>query len=187
MPMPLQKLTLCVPVLLCALWPGYGQAQISLDPSHAALPGTGTPLTQPTLSPGAVELLTLDGKFSQAVAKGGGAAFANWFADDGITLNNGKPPVYGHARIAAVATWKAQDYQLTWYPEYAQMGPSGDMGYTWGHYDGASKDHNGNPVKTSGRYMTIWKKTPDGKWKVALDASADEPPAAGDCCKLPTP
>ena len=144
-------------------------------------------MTQPTLSPGALELLTLDGQFSQAVAKGGGAGFASWFADDGIILNNGKPPVYGHIRIAATATWKPDAYQLTWQPEYAQMGPSADMGYTWGHYEGSSKDKNGNPVKTSGRYMTVWKKTPDGKWKVALDASADEPPEGGDCCKLPNP
>ena len=186
--MPLQKLIVCVPVLLCALRPCSVRAQISLNPSHtASSASTGTPLTQPTLSPGALELLTLDGEFSQAVAKGGGAAFASWFADDGITLNNGKPPVFGRTRIAASANWKPDTYQLTWFPEYAQMGPSGDMGYTWGHYDGNSKDTNGNPVKMSGRYMTIWKKMPDSKWKVALDASADEPAAAGDCCKLPNP
>jgi ketosteroid isomerase-like protein len=33
--------------------------------------------------------------------------------------------------------------------------------------------------------MTIWKKLPDGSWKVVLDSSDEEPPAAGDCCKLP--
>jgi ketosteroid isomerase-like protein len=65
------------------------------------------------------------------------------------------------------------------------MGPSGDMGYTWGHFDGRSKDAGGNPVVTSGRYMTIWRKQPDGNWKVVLDAGANEPAAAGDCCKLP--
>ena len=40
-------------------------------------------------------------------------------------------------------------------------------------------------VLTSGRYITMWRKEPDGKWKVVLDAGANEPPAAGDCCKLP--
>jgi ketosteroid isomerase-like protein len=65
------------------------------------------------------------------------------------------------------------------------MGPSGDMGYTWGHFEGRSKDANGNPVLTSGRYITMWRKQSDGTWKVVLDAGANEPPAAGDCCKLP--
>ena len=67
------------------------------------------------------------------------------------------------------------------------MGPSNDMGFTWGHYEGHSKDKNGEPVVITGRYFTVWKKMPDGTWKVALDASADEPPATGECCVLPKP
>jgi len=66
------------------------------------------------------------------------------------------------------------------------MGPSGDMGYTWCHYEGRGKDAHGTPVLTSGRYITMWRKEPDGKWKVVLDAGANEPAGAGDCCKLPT-
>jgi ketosteroid isomerase-like protein len=65
------------------------------------------------------------------------------------------------------------------------MSPAGDMGYTWGHYEGHAKDKSGNAVTTSGRYMTIWRKQPDGQWKVALDSSSEEPPNAGDCCKVP--
>jgi ketosteroid isomerase-like protein len=34
--------------------------------------------------------------------------------------------------------------------------------------------------------MTVWRKQPDGNWKVVLDAGANEPAAAGDCCKVPT-
>ena len=40
-------------------------------------------------------------------------------------------------------------------------------------------------MTTSGRYITIWRKQPDGNWKVVLDAGANEPAGAGDCCKLP--
>ena len=59
------------------------------------------------------------------------------------------------------------------------------MGYTWGHFEGHSKDANGTAVTTSGRYMTIWRKQPDGSWKVVLDAGSNEPANSGDCCKLP--
>jgi ketosteroid isomerase-like protein len=59
------------------------------------------------------------------------------------------------------------------------------MGYTWGHYEGRSRDADGNSKVTTGRYLTIWRKEPDGTWKVLLDASQDEPAEAGDCCKLP--
>jgi ketosteroid isomerase-like protein len=62
------------------------------------------------------------------------------------------------------------------------MSPSGDMGFTWGHYEGTARDREGNATKTSGRYMTVWKKQPNGEWKVALDASNEGP--AEDCCKV---
>ncbi len=156
--------------------------QLSLNP--LAKP-TANPLTDPTLSPGTAFLFNLEAKFAEDTAKGGGKAFASWFADDAVTLGTGKAAVIGKFAIAANANWDPAQYQLTWTPQGGQMSPAGDMGFTWGHYEGASKDHNGNPVKSTGRYMTIWKKLPDGSWKVALDSSNDEPPAAGDCCKLP--
>ena len=154
--------------------------------SLAHPPSIITPLTQPTLSPGVVLLMELDGRFSQAVAAGGGKAFASWFAPDAVTLNNGRPAVFGHNAIAAQAQWDPKTYQLTWVPQGAQMGPSNDMGFTWGHYEGRSIDKNGQPVVTSGRYITMWKKLSDGSWKVAMDASADDA-APSECCTLPKP
>ncbi len=148
---------------------------------------SNNPLTQPTVSPGALTLLELEGKFAQDVAAGGGKAFVKWFADDAVTLNNGLPAVLGRAAIANQAQWDPKQYQLTWVPQGAQMGPSNDMGFTWGHYEGHSVDKAGQPITKTGRYMTIWKKQPNGEWKVAMDASADEPPGAGECCTLPKP
>jgi ketosteroid isomerase-like protein len=146
-----------------------------------------SPLAQPTLTPGVLLLMELEGRFEKAVSAGGGKAFGSWFADDAVTLNNGRPAVLGRTAIAAQAQWDPKTYQLTWVPQGAQMGPSNDMGFTWGHYEGHSKDKNGQPVVIAGRYFTVWKKLPDGTWKVALDASANEPPAAGECCALPKP
>ncbi len=146
-----------------------------------------SPLTQPTFTPGVLLLLELETKFASAVAAGGGKAFGSWFADDAVSLANGKPPVMGKVAISAQAQWDPKEYQLSWMAQGAQMGPSNDMGFTWGHYDGTSKDQNGQPVKTSGRYLTVWKKLSDGSWKVALDASAEEPQDAGSCCALPKP
>ena len=83
------------------------------------------------------------------------------------------PAVLGRAAIAAQANWDPKDYQLTWVPQGAQMGPSNDMGFTWGHYEGRSKDKNGQPVVISGRYSRSGKRVADGSWKVAMDASAE--------------
>jgi ketosteroid isomerase-like protein len=166
-------------VMFCAALP----AQI-LDPlAPKTSPAQSTnPLTDPGVTPGIQFLYDLEGRFAADTAKGGGRAFAAWFAPDAVTLSNGEAPVTGRDAIAVAATWSPDKYQLTWTPEGARMGTSGDMGFTWGHYEGVSKDKDGNTVRTSGRYMTVWKKQPDGTWKVELDASNDGPKA--DCCSL---
>ncbi len=139
----------------------------------------------PTMRPGKALLIDLEARFAADVAKRGGEAFASWFAEDGVSMSNGAAPLIGKVAIAKSAKWDPKVYQLTWTPTDAVMGPSGDMGYTWGHYEGRSKDANGNPVATAGRYMTIWRKGSDGSWKVVLDAGANDVPEGGDCCKLP--
>jgi ketosteroid isomerase-like protein len=156
-------------------------------PEPSAQASTPNPLLDSTMKPGKMLLFDLEARFAKDVAEHGGAAFAEWFADDGVVLGNGATPVVGKVAIAKSAAWSPKDYQLTWTPTDAAMGPSGDMGYTWGHFEGHSKDANGNPVSTSGRYMTIWRKQPDGNWKVILDAGANDAPEAGECCKLPSP
>jgi len=166
----------------------------SLTPTaHAQMlsPGTGTPpaganpLADTTMHPGKALLIDLETRFAADTAKGGGKAFAAWFAEDSVTLGKGQPAVHGREAIARQATWLPKNYQLSWTPTDAVMSPGGDMGYTWGHYEGRSIDVDGNAKVTSGRYLTIWRKEPDGSWKVVLDASSDEPPAGDDCCKLP--
>jgi ketosteroid isomerase-like protein len=158
-------------------------AQLPLPGNEAT--NAPNPLADPTVKPGKILLFDLEARFAKDVAERGGAAFADWFAEDGVALGNGVAPLVGRVAIAKSANWSPKAYQLTWTPTDAAMGPSGDVGYTWGHFEGHSKDANGNPVTTSGRYITIWRKQPDGNWKVILDAGANEPIAAGDCCKLP--
>ena len=181
-----------------AIWFGLFVLGLACDlPLRGQLPGPGmdpgtqsttpNPLVDSTMNAGKMLLFDLEARFAKDVAARGGAAFADWFAGDGVSLGNGEAPVVGKVAIAKSTNWSPKDYQLTWTPTDAVMGPSGDMGYTWGHFEGHSKDANGNPVATAGRYITIWRKLADGSWKVALDAGANEPAGAGECCKLPGP
>ena len=163
---------------------------VAATPLFGQLPEPGAantapnPLSDPTVKPAKMLLFDLEARFAKDVLARGGAAFADWFAEDGVALENGKSPVVGKVAIVKSANWDPKEYQLSWTPTDAVMGPSGDIGYTWGHFEGHSKDANGNPVTTSGRYITIWRKQPDGNWKVVLDAGANEPAEAGDCCKV---
>jgi ketosteroid isomerase-like protein len=162
----------------------FASAQLPLDPLSKPAP-SGNPFTNPGFTPQVAFLYSLEAKFARDTAQGGGAAFAKWFAPDAVVLSNGKAPVIGQAAIAGSANWSPTQYHLTWTPEGARMSESGDMGFTWGSYEGRSKDRDGTPTVTTGRYMTVWKKQSDGSWKVELDASNQAPPPQQDCCKLP--
>lgn len=181
------RVIICRPALLAVLLiailqPAFAQLPF---PSGGNAQQAPNPLTDTTVEPGKMILFDLEAKFAKDVAARGGAGFASWFAPDGILLGNGAAPVIGQVAIAKSTNWTPETYQLTWTPTDAIMGPSGDIGYTWSHYEGHSKDANGNPVLVSGRFITIWRKQPDGSWKVALDAGANDAPEAGDCCKVP--
>jgi hypothetical protein len=157
----------------CAISPSSSLFAQLPDPSAMTQSTTPNPLSDTTVNPGKVLLFDLEARFAKDVLARGGAA-----------LGNGAAPVIGRVAIMKSANWDPKVYQLTWTPTEAVLGPSGDIGYTWGHFEGHSKDANGNPVTTAGRYITIWRKQPNGDWKVILDAGANEPAAAGDCCKL---
>jgi ketosteroid isomerase-like protein len=167
----------------------HASAQLPLGMNGTQPPNSASPLgnalNDPSLSPGTAFLFDLEAKFAKATAAGGGSAFASFFADDAVTLADGKAPTVGRTAIQEQATWSPKQYQLTWTPAGARMSEGGDMGFTWGHYDGRSVDANGNSIVTSGRYFTVWKKQTDGSWKVELDASNTEPANSGDCCRLP--
>jgi ketosteroid isomerase-like protein len=177
--------------LLHASAAAIAQTQPSIPgntPQHTLIP-----VPNPVIPPGVLELIKLEGEFADAVSKGGGRAFASWFADDGVTLNNGQSPVIGRRNIEAIALWDPKVYQLTWFPEGGQMmGPSNDTGFTYGHYDAITTGKDGKQTTQSGRYITVWKKI-KGQWKVALDASANEPaklpdlPLPGNLTVPPTP
>jgi ketosteroid isomerase-like protein len=45
----------------------------------------------------------------------------------------------------------------------------GDFGYSSGTYEYTFKDAKGKPVIDRGKYLTVWKKQPDGNWKAVAD------------------
>jgi uncharacterized protein (TIGR02246 family) len=157
-----------------------GGAQLTPDAQ-----GTPSALADTSMTPGKALLFELEAKFAKATAEGGGKAFASWFAEDGVSLGKGLAAVHGRENIAKRATWLAKDYRLQWTPTDGAMSAGGDMGYTWGHYEGHSKDAEGNDKVTAGRYLNLWRREADGSWKVVLDQSSDEPAGDGDCCRLP--
>ncbi len=67
---------------------------------------------------------------------------------------------------------------MRWAPELGEISRSADLGYTVGRYLLEARDASGRPVRREGRYVTVWRREPDGAFRVAVDAPL-LPPAAG--------
>ena len=102
-----------------------------------------------------------------------------YFAADASLSPQGMPIAEGHDAIKqAISGMMAMPgFALTWEATKADVGASGDLGYTVGAYTVTMGDSTGTPMTEKGKYVTVWKKQPDGQWKVVQDIfNADAPP-----------
>jgi ketosteroid isomerase-like protein len=67
---------------------------------------------------------------------------------------------------------------LKWRPTQVEVSSTGDLGYSIGDYERMSKDAQGNPATATGNYVSIWRRKPDGKWKIVLDIGTPGTPTA---------
>jgi ketosteroid isomerase-like protein len=66
---------------------------------------------------------------------------------------------------------------MSWQPTKAEASRGGDLAYTVGTYQFTLNNAKGKPVTDRGKYMTVWKKQPDGKWKAVADTNNSDLPA----------
>jgi ketosteroid isomerase-like protein len=59
---------------------------------------------------------------------------------------------------------KVPGFSLTWTAEKAEVSNGGDLGYSTGMYIATFGE-----TTDKGKYVTIWRKQPDGSWKVVED------------------
>ncbi|MEI8204338.1 MAG: hypothetical protein WCH34_15045 [Bacteroidota bacterium] len=113
-----------------------------------------------------IELLQTDKAFSElSVQKGKNHAFLEYIDTLGIMLRPGGMPIMG---LDSLRIYQSQhpdtSYTLSWDPLGAKIAQSGDLGFTYGVYTYKTKD-----TTFKGTYATVWTKTREGKWKMALD------------------
>jgi ketosteroid isomerase-like protein len=99
------------------------------------------------------------------------AAFLAYLADGAIMF--APDPVDGRAFFSARP---ASDARLIWYPSHAGISAAGDLGYTAGPSEyraapDASVSH--------GHFASVWRRGPDGGWKVVVDLGTPHPKPRG--------
>ena len=137
--------------------------------------GKTGPTTPPVReSPTAERLLQVDKDFAKASeAKGAAEAFALFLAEDAMQLPGGAHPLFGRK---AIVENMGSGYLLKWEPKKAEVAKSGELGWTWGTYELHTKDADGKPTVRYGKYVNVWRKQKDGRWKVIVDLGNPSPP-----------
>jgi ketosteroid isomerase-like protein len=116
------------------------------------------------------EMLAADRAFASATAERGIEGWLEYFADDGAVYRADEI-ARGRDAIRRVTGPLLADttVRLVWEPDEAVAAPDGRFGYTSGPYrlvrlaDDSMLGH--------GRYLTVWRRTPEG-WKVVADIGA---------------
>lgn len=121
------------------------------------------------------DLLLEDQAFARtSIEKGAAAAFGEYLAPDAIQLPERGDAIVGRTAITDNLAPLA-DYVLDWTPEGAEASDDASLGYTWGRYRLYRKD---NPdVVQVGKYLNVWRRSGDGRWRVVADIGNHEPVA----------
>jgi len=139
----------------------------------ACCPKTEKPT--PTSTANSEVLIEADCAFAAMAADSGlGVAFKFYAADSATMLRDGSNPIVGKEVIGNLYSHPLRG-TLTWEPYFADIGQSGDLGYTLGNSQYTIKDSTGATQVYHGFYVTIWKKQPDGSWKYVFDTGTDGP------------
>jgi len=94
------------------------------------------------------------------------------FDPNGSQFDDDYRPVVGHDAIRARMEGFFADpaNELTWEPDTATISEAGNLGSTSGRFV-MSRTHGDGTRETLliGRYFDVWRRLPDGTWKLVLD------------------
>jgi ketosteroid isomerase-like protein len=127
----------------------------------------------------ALHLMQVDRDYDKATAEKRVDGWVMYFAPNGSMLGDTSQPTTGIAAIRAQMEpiFKDSSFSLRWHPTKSEIMIPGIIGYTVGTWERLWKNKEGKIMKSAGTYSTIWKKQPDGSWKIVLDSGSSDGPA----------
>ena len=124
------------------------------------------------LPPAQEELFDTERAFVRLAAERGFRdSFYAYFADDGIAFN--PHPFRVRAALAGQPSTPAP-MGADWAPVFGDVSAAGDLGWNTGPLVFAGR--NGQPGR-HGMFFSVWKRQPDGSFRVVLDIGSDTPAA----------
>ncbi len=118
----------------------------------------------------ASELKALDAAWSKAAGAKDVDKTVSYYADDAVAYPPGSPAVRGHDNFKKAWGEMLNTPGLQAFSWTAKAaGADGSLGYTSGTYSETVKGKDGKSTTATGKYVCVWRKGADGKWKAIHD------------------
>lgn len=125
------------------------------------------------------EIAAMEGKFcAMAQEKGILAAFQYYAAPDVSFIDTDPRQWRGPAAVLQRMGTDRPGVSLQWSPYYTDASEDGTMGFNYGPYEFRAPGPDGKEKLSTGWFLTIWKKQPDGSWRYVMDTGVPDKPAA---------
>lgn len=126
--------------------------------------------TDAVTQPEALAAITQEERdFVEAAARGVEDAYDTFASEDVRLYRTGDLPTVGKDKARALLVKRPGTHRMQ--TTSVEVSKGGDLGFTYGRCD---VDYHAK-ISTS-YYLRIWKRMPDGTWKIALDLDSPMPP-----------
>ena len=124
-------------------------------------------------------LRDLDAQWSAAAAAKDVDKTVSYYSDDAVVMPPNAPSAT--TKEAIKKAWKEMlttpGAAISWKATKVEVAKSGDLACVSGTYEETTTDASGKPVKDRGKYVEVWEKQADGKWKCGADIWNSDLPA----------
>jgi ketosteroid isomerase-like protein len=127
-------------------------------------------------------LRDLDDQWSAAAGAKDLEKTVSFYSDDAIVMPPNTPPVATKEAIRKV--WQdllaMPGLAIRWRTTKVEVATSGDLACLSGTYELSMNDPSGKPINDQGKYVAVWEKQADGKWKCGTDIWNSDLPAPSE-------
>jgi ketosteroid isomerase-like protein len=120
-----------------------------------------------------------DDQWSKAAASKDVDKTVSYYADDAVVM----PPnaAIANTKEAIRKIWSdmltTAGFSISWKATKVEVAKSGDLGFVSGTYEVTMNDASGKPATERGKFLEVWEKQADGKWKCGADIWNSDMPA----------
>ncbi len=119
----------------------------------------------------------LDAQWSKTAGAHDLDGVVSYYSDDAVVLPPNAPAATDKQSIRTLwAGLAAPNVSISWQASKVEVAKSGDLAYSIGTYTDSVKDPQGKLISDKGKFVEVWKKQPDGGWKVVVDTYSSDLP-----------